>query len=62
MYESIIYTLTAIILYLLSDWLLQTFEVRSGRRFEHRNLIFFAIITILAVSSFALFKTLLVNQ
>jgi uncharacterized membrane protein len=54
---SIIYfTLVAIILYLASDWLLNRIEATAGRRLEHRSLIFFAILLVLALSSFTLIQ------
>ena len=52
---SILYfTLVAALLYLFSDWVLQRVEVAVGRRFEHRSLIFFAILLTLALTSFSL--------
>ena len=52
---SIVYfTLVAALLYLFSDWVLQRVEVAVGRRFEHRSLIFFAILLTLALISFSL--------
>jgi hypothetical protein len=52
---SIVYfTLVAALLYLFSDWVLQRVEVAAGRRFEHRSLIFFAILLTLALTSFSL--------
>ena len=46
------YTITAVILYLLSDWILNKIETYYGKRFEYRSVIFFVIIMILAVGSF----------
>ena len=46
------YTVTAVILYLLSDWILNKIEQRAGKRLEYRSLVFFVIIMVLAVSSF----------
>ena len=46
------YTVTAVLLYLLSDWILNKIEQRVGKRLEYRSVIFFAIIMVLAVSSF----------
>jgi hypothetical protein len=57
--EIIAYTLAGIILYFGSDWILVQIENASGREFENRNLIFFAIIMILALSSFAIIRLLL---
>lgn len=54
---SIIYfTLVAIALYLVSDWLLDQIERRAGKRFEHRSLIFFAILLTLALTTFSLIQ------
>ena len=46
------YTVTAVLLYLLSDWILNKIETYYGKRFEYRSVIFFAIIAILATGSF----------
>ena len=54
--QALYYTLVAIALYFVSDWILQQVEIRRGERFEHRTLIFFAIITALALVSFALIR------
>lgn len=43
------YTLVAIGLYFLSDWLLNRFEEAYGTRFKYRSLIFFGIIFVLAM-------------
>lgn len=54
---SIVYfTLVAIILYFAADWVLERVEIAAGKRFEHRSLIFFAILLTLAVSSFSLIQ------
>ena len=56
MKESVLYTLAAILLYFLADWLLNRMEVAAGRRFERRSLIFFAILLALATGSFTLVR------
>ncbi len=56
--EALYYTLVAIALYFVSDWILQRLEILRGERYEHRTLIFFAIITTLALFSFALIRHL----
>ncbi len=53
---TILYTVAAIALYLLSDWILNQIEIKRGKRLEHRSLIFFAIIMVLALSSFSLIE------
>lgn len=47
--EIVYYTLTAVALYFLSDWLLDLLERRLGRRLEYRSLVFFGIILALAL-------------
>ena len=56
--EVIYFTLVAIMLYFVSDWLLRRVEAWAGRSFEHRTLIFFFILLILAMSSFTLIQHL----
>ena len=46
------YTVAAILLYLLSDWILNKVEQRAGKRLKYRSVIFFVIIMVLAVSTF----------
>ena len=54
---SIVYfTLVAIILYLAANWMLERVEVAAGKRLEHRSLVFFAILLVLALSSFTLIR------
>jgi Ca2+/Na+ antiporter len=54
---SIVYfTLVAIILYVVADWLLERIEVAAGKRFQHRSLIFFAILLSLALTSFSVIQ------
>ena len=43
------YTVGAIILYGVTDWVLNRIEEMRGERFAHRNLVFFAIIFVLAL-------------
>ena len=54
--EMLYFTLAAVFLYLGADWILNRIEVTLGRRFECRNLIFFAILLIMALASFALIR------
>ena len=54
--EAVYFTLTAIACYVISDWALKRMEAIAGRRFEHRTLIFFALILSLALVSFALVR------
>ena len=57
--EFIYYTNAGIVLYLGSDWLLNRLEMSRGKRFEHRSVIFFVIILVLAVGSFRMIDYLI---
>jgi hypothetical protein len=59
--EIIYFTLAAVMLYFAADWILDRIESAAGRRFENRTLIFFAILLILAVTSFALIRHFTAN-
>jgi hypothetical protein len=51
--QYIYYTLAAIILYFLSDWILVMIEKARGKPFaEQRSLVFLVIIMVLAVGTF----------
>lgn len=56
--QTLYFTIAAILLYLVSDWLLQRIESYYGRQFEQRNLIFFFILATLSLTSFALIRSL----
>ncbi len=55
----IYFTVAAVLLYFLSDWILNKIEARVGKRLEYRSVIFFAIIAILALGSFSFIETLM---
>ncbi len=54
--EMIYFTLTAIILYVVSDWILNQIEIKRGKRLKNRSVIFFFIIITLAVISFSIIQ------
>jgi len=54
--EILYYTVAAIFLYVISDWILNRIEIRRGERFENRSLIFFAIILVLSIVLFNLIQ------
>lgn len=56
--QIILFTVVAVVLYLVADRLLNALELRAGRRFEHRSLIFFAILLPLAMLAFAAIQRL----
>jgi hypothetical protein len=57
--EIILFTIVAVALYLFSDWLVRTIEQRRGAALPNRSLVFFAIITVLALASFEFIQRLL---
>ena len=57
--DIVVFTITAIALYLVADRILLVLEERAGRRFEQRSLVFFAILLSLALVSFALIRRLM---
>ena len=56
MMSAVWFTIVAVILYLVSDWMLERIEVSLGKRLEHRSLIFFVILLTLAVVTFAVIQ------
>lgn len=54
--EILYYTVTAVVLYFVADWLLDRVEISFGRRLEYRSLIFFIIIVALALITSQLVK------
>jgi hypothetical protein len=58
--QFVYYTLAAIVLYFLSDWILLRIEGFSGKPFnQQRSTVFLLIIMVLAVSSFKAIELLL---
>jgi len=56
--EVFYFTVTAILCYVIADWVLGRVEAVAGRRFENRSLIFFGILLGLALASFSLIRNL----
>jgi hypothetical protein len=54
--EMIYYTLVALVLYVGADWILNRIEIAAGRRLEYRTLVFFVILLVMAMTSFALIR------
>ena len=59
MLEILVFTLNAIIVYFLADWILRQIEARRGAVLKHRQVIFFVIILTLALISFEFLKAIL---
>jgi len=56
--EMVYYTIVAVLLYFVSDWILNRIEIYRGTRLPHRSLFFLVIILVLSTSSFSLLSTL----
>jgi predicted PurR-regulated permease PerM len=59
MSDLILFTLNAIVIYLIADWLVRLIEKRRGGTIKQRQVIFFVIFLSLALISFRLLKSLL---
>jgi len=57
--EAVAYTIVAVALYFVADRILNWLEIRAGKRFQYRSLIFFAILATLALVVFSIIRTLL---
>lgn len=55
--EIILFTLVAIVLYLAADSILKAIEKRKGEPLANRNIVFFIIISVLALTTFNLLET-----
>ncbi len=56
--ELVYFTVAGIVLYLLSDWILDRIERARGARFPQRSLIFFIIILVLTMTTFQVIRAL----
>jgi hypothetical protein len=59
MSELILFTLNAVVIYLLSDWIVKLIERRQGKALKHRQVVFFGVFLVLAMTSFQLLQHLL---
>lgn len=59
MFEILVFTLNAIVIYFLADWILRLIEAKRGAVMPQRQVVFFAIILVLALISFRLLRALL---
>jgi len=59
--EILLFTLNAIIIYLLADWIIRALEKRKGQVLKNRQIVFFAVFLALALVSFNLLPMLLAS-
>jgi surface polysaccharide O-acyltransferase-like enzyme len=57
--EILLFTLVAIVIYLVSDWIVRMIEARRGEALKQRQVIFFAVFLVLALVSFRVLRILL---
>jgi hypothetical protein len=61
MMEVVVFTLNAIVVYLVADWIIRAMESKKGAALKNRQVIFFVIFLSLALISFNVLKTLLTS-
>lgn len=59
MSELILFTLNAVVVYLLADWLVRLIEKRHGSVLKQRQVVFFVIFLVLVMTSFSILRNLL---
>jgi len=59
MMQILVFTLNAIVIYLLADWVIRTLESRKGEALKNRQIVFFVVFLSLALISFNILRTLL---
>lgn len=59
MVEILVFTLNAIFIYFVADWIVRLIEIRRGEVLKQRQIVFFVVILALAIVSFRLLRILL---
>ncbi len=59
--EIVLFTLNAIVIYFLADWIVRQIESRRDKALQYRQVVFFVVILVLALISFRLLQTLLAS-
>jgi hypothetical protein len=59
MTEIVLFTLNAIVIYLVADWVVRWMAAKRGEALKNRQIIFFVIFLSLALISFRLLQTVL---
>jgi len=57
--EILLFTLVAIVIYLVSDWIIRMIETRRGEVLKQRQVVFFVIFLVLAMVSFRALRIIL---
>jgi hypothetical protein len=61
MIEILIFTLNAILIYFVADWIVRMIEARRGEVLKQRQIVFFAVFLVLALVTFRLLRILLTS-
>jgi len=62
MMEVVVFTLNAIVIYLLADWIVRAIETKKGEVLKNRQVVFFVIFFALALISFNVLPVLLTSM
>lgn len=60
--ELLIFTLNAIVIYLLSDWIIRLVEQQRGQPLKQRQVVFFGVFLVLALVSFNVLKAIFAGR
>ncbi len=52
MMEIVLFTLNAIVIYLMTDWIIRRIEMKRGKVLKQRQIVFFVIFLTLALVTF----------
>ena len=59
--EIVLFTLNAIVIYLVADWVVRMLEARRGDVLKQRQIVFFVVFLVLALVTFQILRNLLAN-
>lgn len=59
MSEILLFTVNAIVVYLIADWIVRMLETKKGEVLKNRQVVFFVVFLTLALVSFKVLRTLL---
>lgn len=59
MTEILVFTLNAVVIYFLADWIVRMIEAKRGEVLKQRQIVFFAVFLVLALVTFRLLRELL---
>ena len=59
MMEILVFTLNAIVIYFVADWIVKSIETRRGEALKQRQAVFFVVFLVLALLSFNVLRALL---